>query len=174
MGCSDLLDRMKQRDPDAYLEMTDRYGWAVYNTIRKKHSEKAIADKVYDQVMQKFWSCTQDPEFEDPMEALLCMLADYESAPVVLQKKLPESFAVDLTDIPPSVQASRLMEPELEIPEKPRIRFGSMIVILLLILLAFWVVAGLLMERELVPFMDLGYSWFCRYFQQLLRFLNLG
>jgi len=40
MSYSNLLERIMQRDTDAFLELTDRYGWALYSFIRRKYPNK--------------------------------------------------------------------------------------------------------------------------------------
>lgn len=57
MSYNDLLQQMMQRDSDAFLEFTDRYGWTLYSSIRKKYANKVDADKVYHETMQQLWSC---------------------------------------------------------------------------------------------------------------------
>lgn len=46
MSYCDLLERMMQKDTDAFLELTDRYGWALYSEIRKKYPNQETADKI--------------------------------------------------------------------------------------------------------------------------------
>lgn len=38
MSYNDLLQQMMQRDSDAFWEFTDRYGWTLYSSIRKKYA----------------------------------------------------------------------------------------------------------------------------------------
>ena len=129
MSYCDLLERMMQKDTDAFLEMTDRYGWALYSDIRKKYPNKADADRIYDETMQYFYHCMQNPNCEDPMEALLCAWAEYVSG-----KKgfLREMLQDDQLEAPPAVQAHRLMQSHFDLPEKRQNRIGSFLFVFLM------------------------------------------
>jgi hypothetical protein len=114
MSYSNLLERMKQRDTDAFLEFTDRYGWALYSSIRKKHPNKVDADKVYHETMQQLWSCLQNGEFSDPMEAILCVMADQISLKKNPRKDLTEIFYPESDEKPPVLHIRRSEFPETE------------------------------------------------------------
>jgi len=173
MSYSDLLERMMQRDADAFLEMTERYGWTLYNAIRQKYSDKAEADRIYDETMQQFYRCLQNPNCEDPMEALLCAWAEYVSG-----KKgfLREMLQDDQLEAPPAVQAHRLMQSHFDLPEKRQNRIGSFLFVFLMLLIlagCTWIIVGFLMERNILPFVDFGYSWFCAMVENWLQSLNI-
>ena len=76
MSYSDLLDRMKENDPGAFLELTDRYGWPLYAFIRRKYSDNGAAEKLYNDTMNRFYHSLSDSSAEDPLEALLLAFAD--------------------------------------------------------------------------------------------------
>lgn len=176
MSYSDLLERMMQRDVDAFLEFTDRYGWAIYSSIRRKHSNKVDADKVYHETMQQLWTCMQNEQFEDPAEALLCTLADQISLKRGPRKDLAEIFNSDIEDKPPVLHIRRSEESTHGISKRRKKHFGcviGLIVLLLIFTFSVWVIVGFLMECEIFPYVDLGYSWFCSQLQQLLVFWNL-
>ena len=163
MSYCDLLERMMQKDTDAFLEMTDRYGWALYSDIRKKYPNKADADRIYDETMQYFYRCMQNPNCEDPVEALLCAFADKIaekqgfSADYLNVQKPPEGLN------PPVVQ---LKQNETAVPVIKRKRKGNIWLRLCLTLVCIgfaavvWIGIGLMMEAGILPYYDLGYSWF--------------
>ncbi len=163
MSYCDLLERMMQRDTDAFLEMTERYGWALYSEIRKKTPNKAEADRIYDETMQQFYRSLQNPACEDPMEALLCAFADKLSDKRgVSADFLSASYTEDDLQ-PPPVQVLTANVIEKPKPRKRKGRFWfRMAMFLLLICFAavIWMGIGLLMVLEYLPFYDLGYSWF--------------
>jgi len=163
MGYCDLLERMMQKDTDAFLEMTDRYGWSLYSAIRKKYPNKEIADRIYDETMQLMYRSLQDPGCEDPMEAILCALAETIGRKQGLD---PDLFAkgepaADLQ--PPAVQIPRTKADLRAAPRKQKTSFWfkcAMILVALGFAAVIWIGTGLLMEAGLLPYYDLGYTWF--------------
>ena len=176
MSYSDLLERMMERDSDAFLEMTDRYGWALYSEIRKVHPDKTEADAVYQETMQQFYRSLQNPNCSDPLEALLCAMSEHIAYRKGFLMVPSEEADWDPAEAPPAVKAQRLMAMQTEAPEKRRNWFGTIIAFLFVTLvLAFgaWIIAGFLMEQGILPFWDLGYSWFCSTVEQWLLSMNL-
>lgn len=173
MSYSDLLDRMMQRDSDAFLEMTDRYGWTLYNAIRRKYPDKSEADRIYNETMQQFYLALQNPNCEDPMEALLYAWAEYVSG-----KKgfLAEMLRDEPLETPPAVKVRRLRESPGEFLEKKNHGFGMILVILVMLLVltvCCWILIGFLMEQGILPYRDYGYSWFCTSVDTWLRSFNI-
>ena len=170
MSYSSLLERIMQRDTDAFLEFTDRYGWPLYSSIRRKHPNKVDADKVYHETMQELWSCLQNGQYDDPMEAILCVLADHIALKREPRKDLTEIFYPDPDEKPPVLHIRR---PELSLndaPGKRRNRFWfALSVILLFVIFTFsiWIIIGFLMECGTITYVDLGYSWFCEQVEQI-------
>lgn len=176
MSYSDLLERMRERDTEAFLELTDRYGWALYNSIRKKHPDKADADKVYHETLQQLWTAMQSRDFDDPMEAILCTLADQIALQKSPRKTVAEIFAPDPEEKPPLLHVRHYEEPEEEETEEKRVSFAGIlgaIVLMLVLVLFVWIALGFLMEYEVIGFVDLGYSWLCRMLQQLMTQFGL-
>ena len=71
MSYCELLERMMQRDTDAFLELTDRYGWSLYSEIRRKYSNRETADRIYDETMQQFYRSLQNPSCDDHYDSAL-------------------------------------------------------------------------------------------------------
>ena len=163
MSYCDLLERMMQKDTDAFLELTDRYGWALYSEIRKKYPNQETADKIYDETMQQFYRCLQNPACEDPMEALLCAFAEKIGASRGISANFLEEAPTDEEIQPPAIQ---LRQTKAEILAAPRKRKTSIWIklALLLVLVGFlsviWIGVGLMMEAGILPYYDLGYTWF--------------
>lgn len=171
MSYSNLLDRMKQRDTDAFLEFTDRYGWVLYSSIRKKHANKVDADKVYHETLQQLWSCLQNEEFEDPMEAILCAFADNIALKRNPRKDLAEIFYGDPDEKPPVMHIRRSEEDPPQTGADRKITVWSVLLIVFLLAVfgfSVWIILGLLMEHGTIAYVDLGYSWFCSLLEQML------
>lgn len=176
MSYSDLLERMMHRDSDAFLEMTDRYGWALYSEIRKAYPDKEDADKVYQETMQQFYRCLQNPNCDDPLEAILCAMADQVAYRKGILVDPTEAEPFDFSEAPPAIKAQRLMEMHNSVPEKRKSKIGVFFgTLILLPVMAFciWVIVGFLMEQGIIPFCDLGYIWFCSLVEQWLMSMNL-
>ena len=167
MHYSDLLDRMREHDAEAFLEMTDRYGWTVYSFIRKKYADKETADRIYSDTMQAFCQALQMPGCEDPLEALLCAFSEKISGPM----DPPEQREKDAADgeYDPEFPRIGLCEEAAEEDCSPDsgmkrnsgiLSAVGMIFVTAGILVMLWVILGLLMSLELIPAADLGYSWF--------------
>ena len=171
MSYSNLLERMMQRDTEAFLEFTDRYGWALYSSIRRKHPSKSDADKVYHETLQQLWSALQNEQYDDPMEAILCVWADQIALKRSPRKELAEIFMPDAEEKPPVVHIRRSEQAETGIPRKRRNGIWSILGLFALFLIftfSVWVIIGFLMEQGTLAYVDLGYSWFCRLLQQIL------
>lgn len=162
MSYCDLLERMMQKDTDAFLELTDRYGWALYSEIRKKYTNPDTADNIYDETLQQFYRSLQNPSCEDPMEALLCAFAEkigatrgIPTAPVnkeVLDDIQPPDIRLQQTKAENRVTARK---------RKTSIWFKlAMILVLVGFAAVIWIGVGLMMEAGILPYYDLGYTWF--------------
>ncbi len=162
MSYCDLLERMMQKDTDAFLELTDRYGWALYSDIRKKYPNRETADRIYDETMQQFYRSLQNPACEDPMEALLCAFAEKIGA----AKGVPA--APENTELQDDIQplAIRLQPSKADIRATARKRKNSIWFKLAMVLViagfaaVIWIGVGLMMEAGMLPYYDLGYTWF--------------
>lgn len=161
MSYCDLLERMMQKDTEAFLELTDRYGWALYSEIRKKHPNKEVADKIYDDTMQQFYCSLQNPACEDPVEALLCAFADK------IGTSKNNSATFQNTGIWKDVQPPdiRLQQTEADIHvnvRKKKTSFWFKLAMMLGVagfVAVIWVGVGLMMEAGMLPYYDLGYTW---------------
>ena len=176
MSYSNLLEQMMQRDTDAFLEFTERYGWGLYNSIRRKHLNKVDADKVYHETMQQLWSCLQNDQYDDPMEAILCTWADHITLKRDPYKNLAEVFNPVEEEKPPVLHIRASEQTQASVNQKRKnpfwIAIGTLVLFLLFVFSA-WIIVGFLMEQGIITYIDMGYSWFCSNAQQLLLSLDL-
>ena len=160
MSYADLLERMQSKDPEAFLEMTERYGWAVYSAIRQKHPDQVTADRIYDATMNSFYNHLARYDAGDPLEALLCAFAEHVST----GDGEVRSRAQHSGDMPAQIPLRFQELPERNSGKSSGTkRFWMLVVILLIIavlLALLWLTAGVMMAMEYIPFYDLGYSWF--------------
>ena len=140
----DLLMKLMRRDTDAFLKMTDKYSWSVYSQIRKKVSDPEVADALFQKTMDGFYRSLHESQTDDPLEAMLLVYANG-----VIEKH--EASCGE--GIVYSAKAA----------DKPAKRSsGGLVTVFLLLCIAavLWVIAGLLMDMNLIPAVDLGYAWF--------------
>lgn len=162
MSYCDLLERMMQKDTDAFLELTDRYGWTLYSEIRKKYPNRETADRIYDETMQQFYRSLQNPDCEDPMEALLCAFAEKVGAANGITA---DHANADLQDAlqPPAIRFQPTKADKRVTARKRKHSFWFKLAMVLVVVgfsAVIWIGMGLLMEAGMLPYYDLGYSWF--------------
>lgn len=143
MNSTELLNRIKERDMDAYLQLTRAYGLKLYSHLREQCGDKETADMAFNQTLEHFYGALTADDSQDAVEAILCAFADHTC-----------------------LQMRQEKEPEEEKAEKGGGSLGFVLGICILsvgILAALWVILGLLMDMNLIPELDLGYSWFNTY-----------
>ena len=152
MENTDLFQRIQANDQEAFRQLTDEYGWKVYSRIRKRTADREKADLIFKRAFADFFESMKDSDTEDVIEAMLCVYAAMAADDI---EKAEETGSEDAAVLP-------------EVPEKKKKRsfFSNLIytlnVLLLLagIVIALWAMAGLLMDLNILPELDLGYSWF--------------
>ena len=140
----DLLMKLMRRDTDAFLKMTDKYSWPVYSQIRKKVSDPEVADALFQKTMDGFYRSLHESQTDDPLEAMLLVYANG-----VIEKHEGASGEH-------IVYSTKTAEKT----EKRRSGGFAAFLLLTAIVIVLWVIAGLLMDMNLIPAVDLGYAWF--------------
>ena len=159
MSYIDLLERMKDKDAEAFLEMTDRYGWSVYSVIRRKYPDRAVADRVYQETMNAFYRNLSGSSAEDPLEALLCAFADQISPDKLNCGTVATGSGDALPKVRPSLADAVAMEAGRTSEKKGFGHYLSILMLLITIAALTWTIAGMLMHMGYIPAVDLGYSW---------------
>lgn len=165
METNDLFNRIKARDQDAFKQLTEDYGWKLYARIRKTTDNRDKADLIFKRTFSRFYNSMEEYDSDDPIEAMLCVYAD------VITKELAPKPVNFPSRIPGADPASTAAQPEFsEEPEdKPKKAHSpaatffyvvGVIVLVLGIAAALWIMAGLLMDLNVLPEFDLGYEWF--------------
>lgn len=158
---NDLLIRMMHRDMDAFLEMTDKYSWAVHSYIRGKISDKRKVEAVFNETMNSFYKGLHENQDKDPMEALLLIYAD-KVCQAAVDQSFPEDPVIEENFRPGKSGMVADTPVQHSEPKKKGGFFFSLAVILLLaaIVAVIWFIIGQLMSMNLIPSYDLGYTWF--------------
>lgn len=153
MTRDDLLNRLMNRDMDAYLEMTDKYSWSVYSLIKSRISDKNKAELIYNETMNGFFQGLSGTKGNDALEALLLLYADK-----VCQANMDES---DTAVCRAPESRKRKTEPVCAEEKKGGFLYHICVWLLILaIVLVIWVILGLLMDMNFIPYYELGYTWF--------------
>lgn len=163
MSYCDLLTRMMQKDTDAFLELTDRYGWPLYSEIRRKHPNKAEADRIYNETMQYFYHCLQNAACADPVEALLLAFSDQIAEKLDHSDEIFMNTEQEWNMNPPYIQLDQT-KADLYVAVSKKKRNTWFRLGILFVLMGFatvvWLGLGLMMEAGKIPYYDIGYSWF--------------
>ena len=177
METNDLFNRIKAKDREAFKQLTEEYGWKVYSRIRETTEDRDQADLIFNKTFSRFYNTIEDFDSNDPIEAMLCVYAAVvademeKSAAEGKEVRLEENEIPVTQDLVPDVEAlaqgtdSKKKEKKEKKARKHSgfVSFLYVIGILLLIAgiaAAVWVMAGLLMDLNILPDMDWGYSWF--------------
>lgn len=154
MTRDDLLNRLMRHDMDAYLEMTDKYSWNVYSLIKSRISDKNKAELIYNETMNGFFQGLSGTKGNDALEALLLMYADK-----VCQANMGESDAA-VVGKPESGKCKTVSGVDAAEKKGGFLYHICVWLLILAIVLVIWVILGLLMDMNLIPYYELGYTWF--------------
>lgn len=160
MDYMDLLDRIRSKDADAFLDLTERYGWAVYSAIREKYPDHGAADQIYNETMNLFYHTIADSSPEDPLEALLCLLAVQISEKEAHHGHSYSDIQTGFT--PPAISLDN-KETRSNFKQQKKKKFWIQLVMFLVLSVmaaVIWCGIGVMMSMEYIPYCDLGYSWF--------------
>lgn len=148
MDTNELLTRIRDRDTDAFLDLTQTYGWKLYAYLNSKLKDPELTNQAFLETFSSFYNTLAAQEQADIVECLLYAYGDQVCH--TLKRKEPVAE-------PPSASAA-------EAPRQRPAGPAFWIVGILLsvgILAALWVILGLLMDMGILPELDLGYHWFC-------------
>ena len=164
MSYSDLLERIHRNDSNAFLDLTDRYGWAVYSAIRERYPEKDIAANIYNETMNSFYHSLSGTQAEDPLEAIL-IASVAKIAPETLDF---DSSFVEFENGIPHIQLHQkgvVFQDVKTRKKKKGFDFHFCIFVILISCIGMiWCSVGLMMKMNLIPYYDLGYSWLSQFF----------
>lgn len=172
MDTIEMLNRIKTRDFKAYCQLTEDYGWKLYSRIRERFDDAQKANAVFNETLSCFCSDLTDHEGDDALDALLLAYAEKVCSRMEqneqqtelqnVQQNREEQFVSEVPD-----DSEDIMEEETAPPKKDKVStrgsFGFRLCIFLLllgILAVIWIILGLLMDMNLIPQLDLGYTWF--------------
>lgn len=146
----DLLDRIRNKDVDAYAQFLSLHGGRVHTQLLRQMGDREAADTAFRRAASGFYRLLTR---EDSGEALALLLSIYAGS--LTQFPAPVTPASECRGLPAPQDAPFAR------PPWSRLGLGFCAGLLSLgIAAALWVIAGLLMDMNLVPTLDLGYAWF--------------
>lgn len=176
MDNNELLIRMKEKDEDAIVQFMHDHGEKLYSRLLLRLGDHSLADKAFRDTIISFCKTLTADDSNDPVEALLFSYAD-RACEEILKGALDAVIGNTLVDAEALAHVSAEAQPEeaastapAAVPEAPKqegkgrsgkVLFGLGIGVLSFgIVAVLWVILGLLMDMQLMPEFDLGYSWF--------------
>ena len=163
-GTRSLFQKIRGRDRDSFEKLSEAYGWKLYAHIRSSTPDREQADRIFAETFPVFYDMVESYEGDDPIEAMLFSCADRACRAQALsarekQNLGPWTIAHEAGFSLPPVE-EKLFKKEKE-PLFLRIFYGLCILILIAgIAAAVWIMLWMLMSMNLIPSLDLGYSWF--------------
>lgn len=163
-GTRALFKKIMTRDRSSFETLSENYGWKLYSYIRRNSPDKETAERVFSDTFSRFYDTLENYQGDDPIEAMLYACAD----DVSVQKTEDRENGSTAGQWSIGHEAGfALPEVDLKKYEKKkeplgiRIFYGICIALLILgILAALWIMVWMLMSMNLIPYLDLGYSWF--------------
>ena len=144
------------------MQLTQDYGWKLYSYLREQLDDKDAADEAFNRTLTGFYNSLAVKSGDDAVETLLYAFADQTCSQMSAERNVPAHTMM----IPESETVPQAATPISSNPaqrKKKSGRFGFVLgvtVLMIGILIAGWVIVGLLMDMGLLPELDLGYSWF--------------
>lgn len=179
METNSLLERIRSKDREAFMQLMQTYGRGLYTRLLDRLGDKALADAAFKETLVGFYNALARSEGEDAVQALLYSYGDMagdrimeSSLEQVINETISETQDAQQPESPLARQAGAPEPEENEeaadekqeaAPEENEKRGWLGLAVGGLsaaILAALWVIAGLLMDMGLLPALDLGYEWF--------------
>ena len=131
----DLPASLSEHRSAEFLRVSDLYGWKLYQLLLERTSDKQLLEELYAECLEAF--CKENPGGSNEEAHLM------KTAELVCTARLQ----------------SQRREPEEPKQWRHRGYVISIFLLLALIALCLWIIAGLLMELGILPYVNLGYPW---------------
>lgn len=183
MDTNSLLERIRSKDRDAFMQLMQTYGRGLYTRLLNQLGDKVLADAAFKETLVGFYNALVRSEGEDAVQALLYSYGDI-TGDRILESSLAQVIneTVSETQLTPEPEPESPLARQAGVPEpeeneeaadekqeaapgKEENRAGWWLGLAVgglsvAILAALWVIAGLLMDMGLLPELDLDYEWF--------------
>ena len=191
MDSLELLHGLQAHDDEAFRTIARTYGKSVYERLLARSGNPALAKQALKAALTDLYAAVSAADNRDPVEALLFTFAERAQSAMQQnagneRMEAPVRSAADAGDNTSAMREAKATAHGLETDNRrapvgagmppaqqalppdsgpKKHGFGRTAAVILLcagILLMLWVIAGLLMDLELLPSVDLGYEWFNR------------
>lgn len=176
MEQTELLQKIQKGDQEAFRALFNAYAEPTYHTLFKKCGNKTTARMLLKRVFQDVYVSLKQQEDADPTALWLNALANWQaethlfcrneteavwqSMPAAQQAE-PSQTQTKAQPTQPQPERVLPREPFTQpVPTKRKGRAALLLLLLAMTACVLWVLAGLMMEAQMLPYIDLGYRWF--------------
>ena len=175
----ELLNRVKNKDREAFVEFMHKYGTKLYSKLLAKLGDRHLADAAFKETMIGFYKSLTENEGEDAISALLSgygeevsskIQDDYFDAVIEKTADCAENSPISRLKLPvPETKSESIEEAEAEEQDFDEEDYNELsrpawifavCALSFCALVVLWVIIGLLWAMGTLPSFDLGYSWF--------------
>lgn len=179
----DLLQRVQKGDEAAFRALFHTYAEPAYQLLLQKCGDKALARALLKRVFEDVYRGLKEREDADPTALWINALAEKRIDAHLFYQKETNAVWQTLSSQPALPQAAQPGPGEVPLPPEPvpvqpvsaaastahaagpaRKRRGGraalLCVLVAMTVCVLWVMAGLLMDVQALPKIDLGYDWF--------------
>ena len=174
----DLLDRIKNKDRQAFVEFMRKYGAKLYSAMLSRLGDRKLADAAFKETMIGFYKSLTENDGEDAVSSLLSGYANEVSARLqadyfedIIEKTADCAESSDIVKLSLPVPEANMKQAEADIcietpvkTEPAEINHAGWIFAVIILgissAIVLWVIIGLLMAMDVIPDFNLGYTWF--------------
>lgn len=179
MSDLELLNRVKNKDRDAFVELMKKYGEKLYAKLLENLGDRRLADAAFKETMIGFYKSLTENDGDDAISSLLSgyaetvssrMQIDYLEDIIEKTADCAENSEFGRLGLPvpkvKEVEAENIIDQihDSDISDNPTIsRSGWFLAVTTLsvcALIVLWIIIGLLCSMDVLPNINLGYEWF--------------
>lgn len=117
MDTNSLLERIRSKDRDAFMQLMQTYGRGLYTRLLNQLGDKALADAAFKETLVGFYNALVRSEGEDAVQALL-----YSYGDITGDRILESSLAQVINETVSETQLTPEPEPESPLAGRPESR----------------------------------------------------
>lgn len=163
MEHTELLQKIQKGDQDAFRALFNAYAEPTYRMLLQKCGNKATARMLLKRVFEDVYMSLKHQQDVDPTALWLNALANWQAETHLFYKNEAEAVWQSIPAVQqaePSHAEPQLHEPAAQPAPKRKGRVALFLLLFTMTACILWVAAGLLMEAQILPYVDLGYHWF--------------
>ena len=181
MNDLELLNRIKNKDREAFVEFMKKYGEKLYDNLLVKLGDRRLADAAFKETMIGFYKSLAENQGDDAVSALLSGYAE------IVSGRMQQDYLDDIIEkTADCAESSEIVKLALPIPEKKEVAVDeeeiiypdtsyddvvekikernkwliAVSVLGICSLIIVWIIIGLLCSMGVLPDINLGSDWF--------------